>query len=259
MAKARSIQLADPSADRPRPQALTTIALAAWALGIVLTLGVAQALPEREAAARAGTPVATTRARPTHASAARPEPTEPPPRSASRPTAMPAPQPLATIAHEASAQRRPVKPEAPMEQRIQRDAQALVSPRDKAREDETPAKRKHAKRSFEMGVVAYTRCDGLERPGTRYPCPRDRKLEDQVWETLERLSQCTAADPGRGAAEVRLTLKKAAAPDVDLKPATSGPSLNLRAISKCAGPKLAQARTRLRSPHAVVSFRFGLK
>jgi hypothetical protein len=279
MAKARSIQLADPRADRPRTEALATIAIGAASLGLVLALGVAKALPEhplREAdettvnalsavtvtaSARSALPpppsAAPKRSSPTAAKAAPPAPAA----AAARPkvAAVTQPPPASEPKLQPTSLAVAAKPAAAAPASAERAAAPDVSARDKAREDETPAKRKLPKRSFEMGVVAYTRCDGLERPGARYPCPRDRKLEDEVWQTLERLSQCTAADPGRGAAEVRLTLRRAAAPGVDLKPATSGPSLNLRAVSKCAGPKLAQTRSRLRSPHAVVSFRFGLK
>lgn len=264
MAKARTIRLADPRADRPHTEALTTIASGALSLGLVLALGVAKALPEREAAETSGSAVTavavtasarTARPAPQPSAAPKPHPTATattkpaPPITPAAPTRAAAPEPPKRAAADAPLAAAP-KP-APVA--------AVRSPRGKARDDETPAKRKFPKRSFEMGVVAYTRCDGLERPGSRYPCPRDRRLESEVWQTLERLSHCTAADPGRGAAEVRLTLHKAAAPGVELKPATRGRSLNLRAVSKCAGPKLAQARTRLRSPHAVVSFRFGLK
>lgn len=271
MAKARTIQLADPRADRPRTEWLTTIAIGASSLGLVLALGLAKALPEHRHADASETTVSALSAIEVTASA-RTVPASPPLSAAPKlqsvaKTAPPAPAPATKSPAAVAPAPRPIplvaaaKPPTAAPSSAPREATpvAVVSPRGKPREDDPPAKRKLPKRSFEMGVVAYTRCDGLERPGSRYPCPRDRKLEDEVWQTLERLSQCTAADPGRGAAEVRLTLRKAAAPGVDLKPAASGPSLNLRAVSKCAGPKLAQARTRLRSPHAVVSFRFGLK
>lgn len=243
MAKARSIQLADPRGDRPRTEWLATIAIGASSLGLVLALGLAKALPEQPMSEASETTVSAITVT-ASARSARPNPPL---------SAAPKPPPIVPAA--------PAKPPTAAPTSASRAAQpgAVIASRDRVREGETPTKRKLPKRSFRMGVVAYTRCDGLERPGSRYPCPRDRKLEDEVWQTLERLSQCTAADPGRGTAEVRLTLRKSAAPSVDLKPATSGPSLDLRAVSKCAGPRLAQARSRLRSPHAVVSFRFGLR
>jgi hypothetical protein len=45
----------------------------------------------------------------------------------------------------------------------------------------------------------------------------------------------------------------------DWRPGVDGATLNLRAIAKCAGEKLANTRTRLRAQQAVVSFRFSLK
>ena len=120
------------------------------------------------------------------------------------------------------------------------------------------AKRHTPRYAFEQGLIAYVRCDGEERRGARFPCPRDRKLEEQVWQTLEGLTTCDA-DPGRGSAEVRLTLRKAQIHGVEWKPSTAGPSLNLRAVAKCAGAKLADTRTHLKAPEGLVSFRFSLK
>jgi hypothetical protein len=113
-----------------------------------------------------------------------------------------------------------------------------------------------AQRRFEYGLVVYLRCDGLARQNKR--CPRDRKLEAQVWDALRVLPQCRGADPGFGEAELRLTLHRKATPQVDIGRPSDGRSLNLRAVSQCTGPGLARLRSRLRSPHAVVTFRFGL-
>lgn len=115
-----------------------------------------------------------------------------------------------------------------------------------------------ALRQLDIGLVVYSRCDGLQRRNQRVPCPRDRKLETHVWETLRALPQCRDADPGFGQAELRLTLHQRAAAEFVLAPAAAGRSLNLRAVSQCAGRGLARLRTRLRTPHAVVTFRFGL-
>lgn len=132
------------------------------------------------------------------------------------------------------------------------------NPQPSASSSTNSAKRRTPKYEFEQGVFAYVRCDGEERRGARFPCPRDRKLEELVWSTLESLTTCET-DPGRGSAEVRLTLRKDKIHGVEWKPSTSGPSLNLRAVAKCAGAKLADARTRLKAPEGLVSFRFSLK
>ena len=119
-----------------------------------------------------------------------------------------------------------------------------------------PGKRATA-RHFKFGLVVYPRCDGLMRKNKHAACPRDRQLELQVWQVLETLEQCRS-DPGIGEAELRLTLRRRGAPVVDLAAVKGVRSLNLRAVSQCAGPGLAKVRTRLRSPHAVVTFRFNM-
>jgi hypothetical protein len=43
------------------------------------------------------------------------------------------------------------------------------------------------------------------------------------------------------------------------KAGASAQGLNLRAVSKCAGAKLAEVRTQLRAPDGLVSFRFSLE
>jgi hypothetical protein len=66
-------------------------------------------------------------------------------------------------------------------------------------------------------------------------------------------------DPGSGTAELRLLLRKSQIQSFDWKAGTSAAGLNLRAVSKCAGAKLAEIRTRLRAPDGLVSFRFSLE
>ena len=123
---------------------------------------------------------------------------------------------------------------------------------------EPRAKSKRAKPTFEPGVLAYVRCEGSELRNARFPCPRDRRLEEHVWSVLAQLPNCTDADPGIGSAELRVTLNKSRA-SFEWKAPLNDPSLDLRAVAKCAGAKLAAARTPARLPHAVVSFKFGLE
>jgi hypothetical protein len=115
-----------------------------------------------------------------------------------------------------------------------------------------------ALRQFERGLVVYRRCDGLEQQDLRFPCPRDRRLEADVWAVLQNLPQCREAKPGLGQAQLRLEVRRKAAIDIVFERPSGGQSLNLRAVSKCAGPRLAGLHTRLRSRHAVVTFGFGL-
>jgi hypothetical protein len=151
--------------------------------------------------------------------------------------------------------------------RAAREVASLISPPPRATVEaalQKPAaagsskQKRLAQRRFEYGLVVYVRCDGLERQNKHLPCPRDRKLEAQVWDALRALPQCRGADPGFGEAELRLTLHRKATPQVDIGRPSDGRSLNLRAVSQCTGPGLARLRSRLRSPHAVVTFRFGL-
>jgi hypothetical protein len=269
MANKPAVQVLDPRADGARMGSLAAIALGAIALGVALTFGLSRlARLEQTVGEVAVPPTTATRSETRAAVAARiVAPATPsahatklmqqdsrPARSLPEPRVAAKPQPTATP---------PVEPpSARAEHAAERRAQAAdtkLTTRAQAAA-KGGSRRPPKQRSFEVGSVAYVRCDGLERARERYPCPRDRAFEQQVWRTLERLPDCTAADPGRGEAEVRFTLRRAAAaPGVEIKSATSGPSLNSRAVSKCVSSKLRQARTRLRSTHTVVSFRFGLE
>jgi hypothetical protein len=231
------IRLADPKEDRARPESIAMIAVAAWGVGFALMLGVAKLMPKYSAlqpstliTARAQLPLdspAPTRAisptrglEPKAAHIVKPAPLPQPP--AARP-----PQPSAATA----------------------ETQPLPAP---------PKPRGAQKRSFRRGVFAYLRCEGSERPHARFPCPRDEKFEESVWRTLEGLTRCDP-DPGTGTADVRLVLRGSQVSGIEWKAGTSGQGLNLRAIGKCAGAKLAELRTRLRAPEGLVYFRFSLE
>jgi len=292
------VQLADPRADEARPATITMIAIAAAGLGLLFTLGLARVLPEdgpqpvHQVFPQA--PQATASETSVGAAALPPaadEATEPPPRHPAAPETprlagglattgvAPAPKgpgdaptaasPPATAGEKSPSSGLPADlpastapaRTAPQQAPVANLAtSALPHPAPTAEPGRAAvASKRRAKPIFEPGVVAYVRCEGLEQRGSRFPCPRDRKLEEHVWHALAQLADCTDPELGRGSAELRLTLAKSRTHAVDFRSSAVGPSLNLRALTKCAGGKLANARTSLKAPHAVVSFRFGLK
>jgi hypothetical protein len=287
MAKSGTIQLADPKADRARLESIAMIAVAAWGVGFVLMVGVARLLPDASSADRGavaplargqlpGTEPGPTRAvsstrgmpgtlstpvasneRPEKVHVVRPAPSTDRTDRADRDTGANA------KSAPAAADSKPLvaAPTIASKPATDAHAQQLTAAADpdlttKAAQG-TPKKRAQ-KRTFVKGVLAYLRCEGSERPHARFPCPRDPKLEEQVWHALEALPMCDT-DPGSGGAELRLLLRKSQIQTVEWKPSTSAPGLNLRAVSKCAGAKLAEGRTRLRVPEGLVSFRFSLE
>ncbi|HET6333230.1 MAG TPA: hypothetical protein VFG30_08455 [Polyangiales bacterium] len=189
------------------------------------------------------------------------EPSEPNerPASATEPSEKPAPAPSSELiakpapASEAIAKPLPAAPQpaAPL-------VAASDGDRTSAKSATSLAKKRTTKREFKPGVLAYLRCEGSERPHARFPCPRDPKLEEQVWHALEALPMCDT-DPGAGTAELRLLVRKSAVQAIEWKPIASDPGLDLRAVGKCAGAKLAGMTTRLRAPEGLVSFRFSLE
>ncbi len=107
------------------------------------------------------------------------------------------------------------------------------------------------------GVVAYLRCDGVERPGERFPCPRDRALEERVWNSLSSLERCTAdLAPGQG--ETRLMFRGGSPAKVSWR-VPKGSGLNLRSVSKCVDSQLANTRSALRSRRLLVAFHFSMQ
>ncbi|HKP59007.1 MAG TPA: hypothetical protein VJV78_19935, partial [Polyangiales bacterium] len=231
----------DPSADRARPQRLTTIALSAWGVGVLVALGLAR---------MSGTP--TEFQRPSMSAALgqlRPADQEPAPLAIADEPAL--------VVHQTRGQAAQPAPSV-----TSAGQAALPTPKPIASKPavavEAPSTgRRRAKRVFEKGIVAYVRCGGPGR--ARTSCLRDRKFEEQVWQTLAKLPSCSEGDPGTGSAELRWTLYKSDASALEWRPGADAASLNLRALAKCAGEKLASARTRLRAQQAVVSFRFSLK
>lgn len=219
----RLVSRAPAHADRLAPLALTVIALAAFACGIALAFAVQRG----EAKSEAPTPAAPRRERTTpNASAANrtPQPPSPAARDAgARAAVTPIPEPPST----------PV--------------------------DAAPARRR---RTLVPGVVAYVQCKGAGRTTGRFPCPRDRALETEVWRALDGLTRCTGDDPGHGRLEARLTLQRDAPARIELR-AQDTPNhaagLDVRAVSKCAAPLLAHMRSTLPTPTFVAAFRFELR
>jgi hypothetical protein len=122
----------------------------------------------------------------------------------------------------------------------------------------TPAPQPRPVLVLEPGQVAYLRCDGVEQADARFPCPRDRALEEATWALLRTLPQCTVArlTPGRG--EVRLNWHQGTPPEVLVK-IDSGDRIAAAAVSKCAGDRLTTLQSSLRASRAVVAFRFELR
>jgi hypothetical protein len=276
MRKSPTIRLADPKEDRARPESIAMIAVAAWGVGFALMLGVAKLMPKYSAlepstviAARAQLPlnepeparkVSATRGLETKAAhIVKPAPQQPsaevlparaPASDAARaPAPLPAPVPKPTP-----------RIDAPLAaSKLPQPTAAALDPKPLAAEPPpAPKKRGAQKRAFSRGVLAYLRCEGSERPHARFPCPRDEKFEEAVWHILEGLTLCET-DPGAGGGELRLVLRRSQVSGMEWKAGTSSQGLNVRAIGKCAGAKLAELRTRLRAPESLVSFRFSLE
>jgi hypothetical protein len=247
-----TIQRPDPSADHARPQRLTTIALAAWGAGVLLTVGLARMNSTPSELQMLSMSAALGQLRPADQ---QPEQLA----LADQPRDERAPQNARPV-NSVNQTRAPQAPEVPRAASV--GQAALPAPQAVASKPapafEAPAAgRRRAKRVFEQGTVAYVRCGGTGRARTQ--CLRDRKFEDQVWRTLAKLPTCSEGDPGTGSAELRWTLYKTDRSALEWRPGVDGTSLNLRAMAKCAGEKLANTRTRLRAQQAVVSFRFSLK
>jgi hypothetical protein len=113
-------------------------------------------------------------------------------------------------------------------------------------------------RHLTRGQVAYVRCDGLAREGSRFPCPRDRQFERDVWSALRGLEDCALASSARGAAEIRIEFARAAPAIVRVTKADA-PTLDPQIVTECSGQALSAARTTLRPERMVVSFHFELR
>lgn len=147
-------------------------------------------------------------------------------------------------------------------------ASARADHADKPREPAAPkseASAKHAvlpparkKPRFERGNVSYARCENPEQRKRGAGCPRDPKLEAAVWSTLQSALTCYVGKPGSAQAELRLTLHRKRPFAIEWQGPAQGRSLNLRAVSQCAGERLSKLRTHLQTDRTLVTFHFGV-
>lgn len=113
------------------------------------------------------------------------------------------------------------------------------------------------KHKFERGSVSYARCESKEQRNGGAGCRRDPKLEAAVWSTLKTALVCYSGKSGSGQAELRLTLHHKRPVGIEWQAPARGRSLNLRAVSQCAGERLSKLRTHLQTDRTQVTFRFG--
>lgn len=106
------------------------------------------------------------------------------------------------------------------------------------------------------GRMAYLRCDGAERPGARYPCPRDEVLEGKVWAAIEALPDCDLALPADADLDLRLEFRGGRQTEADLR---GGDAAGRRAVAACL-PGLSEGlQTRVAATRMVASFKFRLE
>jgi len=105
------------------------------------------------------------------------------------------------------------------------------------------------------GFFAYLRCEGVRQRKGRYPCPRDRALEERMREIVEALPSCREAHAvSRGMFDVRLELGQGGAvTDLHVKAPNEGAE---RAVRACAAAAFRKAQTTLRPKRMIVSMRF---
>jgi hypothetical protein len=105
---------------------------------------------------------------------------------------------------------------------------------------------------FVHGRVAYLRCEGLPQRRGPFPCPRDREMEQQVWDALSSLAHCDLAQQ-RGRSDVRFDFQ------ADERAWTASGTLERGTVVRCAGAALSRVGTSLRPTRMIVSFRFELQ
>lgn len=110
------------------------------------------------------------------------------------------------------------------------------------------------------GRVAYLRCDGLSAEPGRFPCPRDARLEDAVWQALAALTSCKPS-LGRGTIDVRLDISRGQRTEARVVGIADSPepALGSDAVYACVGKRLTNLTTTLDPLYMVVSFRVALR
>jgi hypothetical protein len=109
-----------------------------------------------------------------------------------------------------------------------------------------------------LGIIAYTRCDGVPLSDSRYPCPRDLRLEAQMRRVIAQLERCQLKPEQRGLGDLRLEFERGAPVVVSAESPRRG-GFDRAAVSRCTGRGLADATTSLASDHMVVVYYFELR
>ena len=127
---------------------------------------------------------------------------------------------------------------------------------------DSPEKREAAVRYRRVvpGRTAYLRCEGVRLVPGPFPCPRDREMEQNVWDVLRSLAECTCADCGSGHVDVRLDYKRGEEPIARvIRPARFESAVDTEAVYGYVGEALTSIPTKLDPAYMVVSFRFEIQ
>jgi hypothetical protein len=109
----------------------------------------------------------------------------------------------------------------------------------------------------ELGIVAYTKCDGVPQLDKRFPCPRDLRLEARVRRVINALDHCALTPAQRGQGAIRLEFERDQPVRVNVESPRRG-GFDRAAVSRCTGHAFADARTSLKPDQMVVLFYFEL-
>ena len=112
-------------------------------------------------------------------------------------------------------------------------------------------------RELVKGQIAYLRCEGVPLQDGPFPCPRDRRLEKQVWSALERLQQC-AVPASNGGVELRVEFRTRGRHTFELRSSAGSETFDTAAHACLAGD-MELVRTSLRPLLMTVLFRFELR
>jgi hypothetical protein len=181
------------------------------------------------------------------------------------PPPAPTTQPPTNEESSAAASELPLRTAAEMRDEPVRTRQPVVDAQPEAADahaDTTASIRSNAPSSavpqVELGIVAYSRCDGLPQLDKRFPCPRDLRLEARVRRAINDLERCALAPEQRGLGNVRLEFERDLPVRARVDSAKEG-GFDRAAVSRCVGASLASVRTALQPDHMVIYFYFGLR
>jgi hypothetical protein len=109
------------------------------------------------------------------------------------------------------------------------------------------------------GHIAYLRCEGVPLLDGPFPCPRDRRLEKQVWSALDRLQTCALPPLVAGSDfELRVEFRTRGRHSFEVKPPRGAEAL-MSPVQACLANDLELVRTQLRPLLMTVLFRFELR